>query len=111
VIGGTVQGIGQALREKVIYDPETAQLLTGTLQDYALARADDFPAFDFSTRNVPCTTNPLGVKGAGEAGTIGATPTLVNAALDALWDLGARRLDMPLTPPVLWRAIQDTKSV
>ncbi|MCF8479389.1 MAG: xanthine dehydrogenase family protein molybdopterin-binding subunit [Rhodospirillum sp.] len=111
VIGGTVQGIGQALREKVIYDPETAQLLTGTLQDYALARADDFPAFDFSTRNVPCTTNPLGVKGAGEAGTIGATPTLVNAAFDALWDLGVRRLDMPLTPSHLWRTIQDAKSV
>jgi carbon-monoxide dehydrogenase large subunit len=110
IVGGAVQGISQALYEQVVHDPESGQLLTGTLQDYGLARADGMPSFATFTRDVPCTTNPLGVKGAGEAGTIGATPAVVNAALDALWPLGVRHLDMPLSPPVLWRAVRDAKA-
>ena len=75
--------------------------------DYALPRADDAPAFTFETNNVPCKTNPLGVKGAGEAGAIGAPPALVNAVVDAVAELGIDHLDMPLTPQRLWRALRD----
>ncbi len=83
--GGAAQGIGQALLEQAVYDPKDGQLVTGTLMDYALPRAEDTPSFAFETHNVPCTTNPLGVKGAGEAGTIGACPAVMNAVIDALW--------------------------
>ncbi|MCB1509050.1 MAG: xanthine dehydrogenase family protein molybdopterin-binding subunit, partial [Hyphomicrobiaceae bacterium] len=105
VHGGIAQGVGQALMEHGIYDAD-GQLLTASFLDYAMPRADDLPFFDFETRNVPSTNNPLGLKGAGEAGTIGATPAVMNAICDALSARGIRHLDMPATPEVLWRAAQ-----
>ncbi len=110
VVGGAVQGIGQALMEHAVYDRESGQLLSATLMDYALPRADDSPAFHFETRNVRCATNILGVKGAGEAGTIGAAPAVMNAIVDALWRAyRTRNVDMPATPARLWAAIQEGK--
>src|SRR5205807_6735143 len=85
VHGGAAQGIGQALMENTVYDPGSGQLLTASFNDYALPRARDCPAITFETRNVPCKTNPLGVKGAGEAGAIGSCPAVVNANIDGLW--------------------------
>ena len=85
VHGGAVQGIGQALMEDTVYDPASGQLLSASFMDYAMPRAGDAPSFVFETRNVPCKNNPLGVKGAGEAGAIGSCPALINAILDALW--------------------------
>ena len=109
--GGAVQGIGQALCEAVVYDADSGQLVTGSLMDYAAPRAD-IVACDFLTEmdmSVPCTNNPLGVKGVGELGTIGATPCIVNAVADALARAGrvqqARALQMPLTPPKIWAAL------
>jgi aerobic carbon-monoxide dehydrogenase large subunit len=109
VQGGVAQGVGQAMLERTVFDPESGQLLTGSLTDYCIARADDLPAIEFAYNVVPCRTNPLGVKGAGEAGAIGAPPALVNAVVDALGELGIERLDMPLTPERLWQAIQTTE--
>jgi carbon-monoxide dehydrogenase large subunit len=107
VHGGMAQGIGQALYEQAVYDPSSGQLLTGSLMDYCVPRADQFPPlraqFDES---IPCRTNLLGVKGVGELGTIGATPAAVHAVLDALAERGVRDLDMPLTPERVWRALQ-----
>ena len=105
--GGAVQGIGQALQEAVVYDEQTGQLLTGSLMDYTAPRADDCPNFKTEMdQSVPSTNNPLGVKGVGELGTIGATPAVVNAVADALARAGrsdlAPRLQMPLTPARLW---------
>jgi aerobic carbon-monoxide dehydrogenase large subunit len=110
VHGGTAQGIGQALMERTVYDADSGQLLSASLLDYALPRAAEIPAFTFETRNVPCRTNPLGVKGAGEAGAIGSCPAVMNAVLDALWH--AHRighLDMPATPARIWAAIAEAK--
>lgn len=108
IVGGAAQGIGQALMEGAVFDLDSGQLLTATLQDYALPRAGDLPAFLFETRNVPCATNPLGVKGAGEAGTIGASPALVNAIVDALWRAyRIRHIDMPATPERVWAALRE----
>jgi carbon-monoxide dehydrogenase large subunit len=109
VQGGVAQGVGQAMLERTVFDPETGQLLTGSLTDYCLARADDLPALEFAYNVVPCRTNPLGIKGAGEAGAIGAPPALVNAVVDALTELGIEHLDMPLTPERLWRAIHEAE--
>jgi carbon-monoxide dehydrogenase large subunit len=110
VHGGAVQGIGQALMEDTVYDPASGQLLAASLMDYALPRAADAPHFEFETRNVPCTTNPLGVKGAGEAGAIGSCPAVINAVVDALWRAWRiRHIDMPATPQRVWQAIQDAK--
>ena len=107
VHGGTVQGIGQALLEHGVYDPETAQLLTGSFMDYAMPRADDVPAFDCGFHNVPCTANPLGVKGAGEAGAVGAPPAVINAVVDALHArAGVKHIDMPATREKVWRALR-----
>jgi carbon-monoxide dehydrogenase large subunit len=107
VHGGTVQGIGQALMENTVYDAPSGQLLSASLMDYALPRAGNAPDFVFETRNVPCKNNPLGVKGAGEAGAIGSCPAVMNAVLDALWrSHRIRHLDMPATPERVWRAIQ-----
>jgi carbon-monoxide dehydrogenase large subunit len=107
VHGGVVQGIGQALTEDTIYG-EDGQLLTASFMDYAMPRADDFPFFHFETRNVPSTTNALGIKGAGEAGTIGSTPAALNAVTDALWRAyGIRHIDMPATPARIWGAIRE----
>jgi aerobic carbon-monoxide dehydrogenase large subunit len=110
VYGGIAQGIGQALFEQAVYDPDSAQLLSGSFVDYGLPRAADMPAIDFRTNVVPCTTNPMGIKGAGEAGTIGACPAVVNAVLDALAPLGVGAVDMPLTPERIWRAIEAARS-
>jgi aerobic carbon-monoxide dehydrogenase large subunit len=107
--GGVAQGLGQGLVELLAYDPATGQLLTGSFMDYALPRADDLPPFDVGAHEVPTAVNPLGAKGVGEAGTVGALPAVVNAVHDALWPLGVRHLDMPLTAERVWRAIQDAK--
>ncbi len=109
VQGGVAQGVGQAMLEHCVLDPDTGQLVTGSLADYCLPRAEDLPAIEFAYNIVPCRTNPLGIKGAGEAGAIGAPPALVNAVVDALAPLGIDRLDMPLTPERVWRAIQAAK--
>jgi carbon-monoxide dehydrogenase large subunit len=108
IIGGIAQGVGQALLEEVVYDPESGQLVTGTMLDYAMPRADLLPDIDFSTVEIPCRTNLLGVKGAGEAGTIGAAPAVMSALLDALRPAGVDRLDMPATPLRVWRALRGT---
>ena len=110
VHGGTVQGIGQALMENTVYDATSGQLLSASLMDYTLPRASDAPDFVFETRNVPCKNNPLGVKGAGEAGAIGSCPAVMNAVLDALWrSHRIRHLDMPATPERVWQAIQSAR--
>ena len=104
--GGIVQGAGQALVEGAHYSPD-GQILTATLMDYAVPRADGMPNFKFETRNVPSVSNPLGIKGAGEAATIGATPAVMNAVIDALHrGYGIRAMDMPTTPSRIWEAIQ-----
>ena len=105
VCGGVAQGIGQAMLEAVSYDHTSGQLLTGSFMDYAMPRAGEMPALEFRSNEVPSTSNPLGAKGAGEAGVIGAIPTIVSAAADALRPLGVHHLDMPLTPERVWRAI------
>ncbi|MBV9015749.1 MAG: xanthine dehydrogenase family protein molybdopterin-binding subunit [Alphaproteobacteria bacterium] len=107
VQGGIAQGVGQAMLERTVYDPESGQLLTGNLTDYAIPHADTLPALEFSYNVVPCRTNPLGVKGAGEAGAIGAPPAFVNAVVNALAEFGIDHLDMPLTPERLWHALHD----
>jgi carbon-monoxide dehydrogenase large subunit len=108
VHGGAVQGVGQALMERTVYDADSGQLLTATLMDYALPRAADSPSFTFETRNVRSTANALGVKGAGEAGAIGSCPALINAVVDALWRaFRIRTIDMPATPERVWAAIQE----
>jgi carbon-monoxide dehydrogenase large subunit len=107
--GGVVQGIGQALMEHQIYDRQSGQLLTGSLQDYAMPRAAVLPNVEAELEEVPCKTNPLGVKGIGESGTIGAPPTVINAVLDALSPLGVTTLDMPATPQRVWQAIDRAK--
>ncbi len=104
--GGVVQGIGQALLEEVAYD-EGGQMITGSYMDYAMPRADDVPFIETHNTVTPCPHNPLGVKGAGEAGTIGATPAVVNAVIDALAHLGVRDIQMPLTPQRVWKAMQN----
>ena len=105
-LGGIVQGLGQALCEEVRYD-ESGQLLTATLMDYSMPRAHMFPRIELGATCTPSPLNPLGAKGIGELGTIGAAPVLVCAALDALRPLGVTHLDMPLKPERLWRAIRD----
>jgi len=104
--GGLAQGIGQALLEEIIFD-EQGQLLTGTMMDYAMPRADNFPTFTIDKTVTETTLNPLGAKGIGEAATIGSTPAVVNAVVDALEPYGVRHLDMPLTPRRIWEAMQS----
>jgi carbon-monoxide dehydrogenase large subunit len=108
-IGGIVQGLGQALCEGVLYD-DSGQLLTATLMDYALPKARMFPRFELHRTCTPTPLNPLGAKGLGELGTIGSTPCLVSAVLDALAPLGVRHLDMPLRPERVWRAIREARA-
>ena len=106
VFGGSVQGIGQALLEQVVYDNESGQIFTGSLMDYALPRADDLPTITVQfNESAPTDTNPLGVKGAGEAGATGAPAAIANAVLDALKGHGVRHLEMPFTPEKIWRAL------
>jgi len=105
--GGIAQGLGQVLGEHVIYD-EHGQLLTASFMDYMLPRADDLPALRVGHHGVPCTTNPLGVKGAGESGVAGALPSAVNAVLDALASRGVTDLDLPMSPARVWAALRGT---
>ncbi|NKB50012.1 MAG: molybdopterin-dependent oxidoreductase [Alphaproteobacteria bacterium] len=105
VHGGIVQGVGQALYEHTVYDGQSGQLVSGSFMDYTLPRADDVPNFDFNMRNVKCTTNPMGLKGSGEAGAIGAPPAVINAIIDALAAAGgSTEVNMPATPDVIWAA-------
>jgi carbon-monoxide dehydrogenase large subunit len=108
VHGGLVQGIAQALYEEVVYD-ENGQLLTGSLMDYAVPRAQDFPEFELDRTVTPSPVNPLGVKGVGEAGTIGSTPAVVNAIVDALSPLGVTHIDMPVKPEKIWKILKGRK--
>ena len=109
VQGGLAQGIGQALLEHTVYDPESGQLLSGSLMDYALPRATDLPFFDVELIERPTQANPLGVKGSGQAGCIGAPQTVMAAILDALRPAGVERLEMPATPARVWEALQRAK--
>jgi carbon-monoxide dehydrogenase large subunit len=105
--GGIVQGVGQILGEQILWDDE-GQVLTGSFMDYAMPRADDYPFLEIETNSVPTPRNPLGIKGAGEAGTVGAVACLTSAILDALSPLGIRGLGMPATPERVWRAINGS---
>ena len=107
--GAVAQGIGQALIERCVYDPESGQLLSGSFLDYAIPRADDLPSISVTSRDVPSPTNPLGVKGAGEGGTVGAPGAVIHAILDALAPVGVAHIDMPATPERVWRAIRDAR--
>ncbi|MGY6569389.1 MAG: xanthine dehydrogenase family protein molybdopterin-binding subunit [Salinarimonas sp.] len=106
--GGIVQGFGQAVMERVVYD-ESGQVVTGSFMDYALPRAEDVPFFDFDSHSVPATTNLLGAKGCGEAGCAGALPSIMNAIVDALRPLGIDHVNMPATPQVLWKMIRQAR--
>ncbi|SFS22059.1 xanthine dehydrogenase family protein molybdopterin-binding subunit [Yoonia litorea] len=108
VHGGVVQGIGQALTERVVFD-EDGQLLTATFMDYGMPRADDVPMIAFSTECTPSLYNPMGMKGCGEAGTVGALAAISNAVVDALWGIGVRHVEMPFTPHRIWQVIEDAK--
>jgi carbon-monoxide dehydrogenase large subunit len=108
--GGVVQGIAQALYEEVSYDPDTGQLMTGSLLDYAVPRAEHVPNIRSSFQETPSPTNPIGVKGIGESGSIAAPPCMVHAVLDALSPLGIPHLDMPMTPPRIWSAVQKARA-
>ena len=109
VQGGVAQGIGQALLEHTVYEAESGQLLSGSLLDYALPRAADLPALDIELAGQPTAANPLGVKGAGQAGAIAAPQTVICAILDALAPLGIEHIDMPATPERVWRAIRAAR--
>jgi len=108
VHGGVVQGIGQAITEHVVYD-ENGQLVSASLMDYAMPRADDAPMMDFHHEGTPSTANAIGMKGCGEAGTVGALAAVTNAALDAVWEAGVRHVDMPMTPLRMWGWLRDAR--
>ena len=110
VHGGLAQGIGQALYEQCIYDRDSAQLVTGSYMDYCMPRAHNFPTFKVGTTETPCAHNVLGVKGCGEAGTIGSPPTVINAIINALEPLGVTDISMPATPRRVWEAIQTART-
>ena len=109
VHGGVAQGLGQALLERTAYDPQSGQLLSGSFMDYAVPRADDLPDIEVDLIEVPCGTNPLGVKGAGEAGAVGSPPAVMNALLNALAERGVVHLDMPATPERVWEALHQAR--
>ncbi|HSW18918.1 MAG TPA: xanthine dehydrogenase family protein molybdopterin-binding subunit [Ramlibacter sp.] len=109
VHGGVAQGIGQAMLENCVYDKDSGQLLTGSFMDYAMPRAADIPTLKLGHVCTPCTHNPLGTKGCGEAGAIGSPPAVINAVLDALHDLGVKEFDMPASPHRVWEAIQNAR--
>jgi carbon-monoxide dehydrogenase large subunit len=109
VHGGVAQGLGQALFERTSYDASSGQLLSGSFMDYAVPRADDLPDIEVELIEVPCGTNPLGVKGAGEAGAVGSPPAAMNALVDALRGDGITKLDMPATPEVIWKALASAR--
>jgi carbon-monoxide dehydrogenase large subunit len=104
VQGGIAHSIGQVLFEQTVYDDQ-GQLVTGELMDYPIARAADIPRYELGHTVTPSPSNPMGIKGVGEAGTIGSTPAIANAVMDALYPLGIRHLDLPLTPQKVWKAI------
>ena len=104
--GGIVQGLGQMLAEHCVYDPASGQLLTGSFMDYAMPRSDIIGAIELHDHSVPSPSNPLGVKGAGEAGTTGALPAVANAVIDALRAHGIHHLDFPFSPTRVWQALQ-----
>jgi carbon-monoxide dehydrogenase large subunit len=108
--GGVAQGVGQALMEQVVYDGDSGQLLTATFMDYAMPRADTLPDMAIGSNPVPTKLNPMGAKGAGEAGTVGALPVVINAVMDALAPLGVRAFDMPATPARVWAVIQAARA-
>jgi aerobic carbon-monoxide dehydrogenase large subunit len=110
VHGGLAQGIGQALMEHAVYDRESGQLVAGSFMDYAMPRAEHFCDFATELEEIPAKTNPLGVKGIGESGTIGAPPTVINAILDALRPLGVEHIDMPATAERVWDAMRRAKA-
>ena len=110
VAGGVVQGYGQAVLEHTVYDPSSGQLLSGSLMDYALPRANEFPDIEVELLEIPCASNPLGVKGAGEAGAVGSPPAVINAIIDALSGDGVTHIDMPATPERVWRTIALAKA-
>lgn len=110
IMGGVAQGLGQACGEHAIYDRQSGQLLSATFMDYPMPRADWVPDIDFAYQEIPSPRNPLGVKGAGEAGTIGAAPAYINALLDALSARGIEHIDMPATPLKIWQAVQHVAS-
>jgi carbon-monoxide dehydrogenase large subunit len=105
VHGGVAQGLGQALMEEIVYD-KSGQLLSGSFMDYAMPRADDIPHLESEIAEIPSTTNPLGVKGCGEAGATGAPPAIMAALLDAFKPLGITEFDMPATRERVWQALQ-----
>jgi carbon-monoxide dehydrogenase large subunit len=106
VHGGVAQGYGQAVLEHTAYDKASGQLLSGSFMDYALPRASDLPDIEVDLIEVPCGTNPLGVKGAGEAGAVGSPPAMINAIVDAMASAGVKSIDMPATPEKVWKALQ-----
>ena len=110
VHGGVAQGLGQAIHERTAYDPESGQLLSASFMDYALPRAEDLPEIEVDLIEVPCETNPLGVKGVGEAGAVGSPPAAMNAIVDALSGDGVRHVDMPATPEVVWKALHAARA-
>jgi carbon-monoxide dehydrogenase large subunit len=110
VHGGLAQGIGQALLEEIVYDRASGQLVTGSFMDYGMPRASDFPEFTVGFEEVHCTTNPLGIKGIGEAGAIGTPPTIINAILDALHPLGVDHIEMPASPSRVWQAMENARA-
>ena len=107
--GGIAQGLGQSLFEDIAFDPASGQLVTGSFMDYCMPRADDLSMIEVKSNPVPTETNPLGVKGAGEAGNVGALPAVTNAIVDALSPLGVRDIAMPATAERIWRAIREAK--
>jgi carbon-monoxide dehydrogenase large subunit len=108
IVGGIAQGVGQILMEDIRFDA-SGQILTGSFMDYAMPRAEDFSPFHIRSNPVPTKTNPLGVKGAGEAGCVGALPAVANALIDALAEFGIRHVEMPATPERLWRAMREAR--
>ncbi len=110
VHGGIAQGAGQALMEHAHYDPETGQMLAGSFMDYAMPRASDLPSFIAEITEVPSPTHPLGIRPAGEGGTVPALGVIINAIVDALSDLGVRHVEMPATPERVWRAIHEART-
>ncbi len=109
IVGGIAQGVGQMMMEEIRFDPDSGQILTGSFMDYAMPHAEIFPHIDIKSMPVPTKTNLLGVKGAGEAGCVGAIPAVANALVDALTHLGVRDVAMPATPERIWRVIEDAK--
>ncbi len=105
--GGVAQGVGQALCEVITFDTESGQLITGSLMDYSLPRAKDIPTINVNTHNVPTNNTPFGIKGAGEAGTVGSLAAMSNAVMDALYKAGVSNFDMPATPARIWRALHQ----